>query len=76
MPSPTIHRSGGLLRRDHHPDAVRRPLTTSGGAGETEREDYVYRREVTRNLFLAYESLAAWRHVTVTERRTTEDFAH
>ena len=40
------------------------------------REDYEYRREGTRNLFLACEPLAGWRHVEVTERRTKEDFAH
>ena len=30
----------------------------------------------TRNLFLACEPLAGWRHVAVTERRTKVDFAH
>ena len=40
------------------------------------REDYEYRRQGTRNLFLACEPLAGWRHVAVTERRTIEDFAH
>ena len=44
--------------------------------GRPKREDYEYRREGTRNLFLACEPLAGWRHVSVTERRTTEDFAH
>ncbi len=44
--------------------------------GTPKREDYEYRREGTRNLFLACEPLAGWRHVTVTQRRTTEDFAH
>ena len=39
------------------------------------RQDYEYRREGTRNLFLACEPLAGWREVAVTERRTTEDFA-
>ena len=56
----------------------------SGGArpplpvepGQPGREDYEYRREVTRNLFLTCEPLAGWRHVAVTERRTKEDFAH
>ena len=37
---------------------------------------YEYRREGTRNLFLACEPLAGWRQVTVTQRRTTEEFAH
>ncbi len=44
--------------------------------GRPRREDYEYRREGTRNLFLACEPLAGWRHVAVTERRTTGDFAH
>ena len=34
-------------------------------------QDYEYRREGTRNLFLACEPKAGWRHVAVTERRTT-----
>ena len=44
--------------------------------GQPRRQDYEYRREGTRNLFLACEPLAGWRHVAVTERRTKEDFAH
>ena len=43
--------------------------------GQPKRQDYEYRREGTRNLFLACEPLAGWRHVAVTERRTKEDFA-
>ena len=44
--------------------------------GRPRREDYEYRREGARNLFLACEPLVGWRHVAVTERRTTGDFAH
>ena len=44
--------------------------------GRPRREDYEYRRQGTRNLFLTCEPLAGWRHVAVTERRTIEDFAH
>ena len=44
--------------------------------GQPRREDYEYRREGTRNLFLSCEPLAGWRHVEVTQRRTKEDFAH
>ena len=44
--------------------------------GPPRREDYEYRREGARNLFLACEPLVGWRHVAVTERRTTGDFAH
>ena len=53
---------------------VREPLPAK--PGRPRREDYEYRREGTRNLFLACEPLAGWRHVAVTARRTTEDFAH
>ena len=44
--------------------------------GRTQRQDYEYRREGTRNLFLACEPLAGWRQVAVTQRRTMQDFAH
>ena len=44
--------------------------------GRPARQDYEYRREGTRNLFLACDPLAGWRHVAVTERRTMQDFAH
>ena len=40
------------------------------------RQDYEYRREGVRNLFLTCEPLAGWRHVAVTQRRTMGDFAH
>ncbi len=43
--------------------------------GRPARQDYEYRREGTRNLFLACEPLAGWRQVAVTERRTMRDFA-
>ena len=44
--------------------------------GQPRRQDYEYRREGTRNLFLACEPLQGWRHVAITQRRTREDFAH
>ena len=44
--------------------------------GRPQRQDYEYRREGTRNLFLACEPLAGWRQVAVTQRRTMQDFAH
>ena len=53
---------------------VREPLPAQ--PGKPRRQDYEYRREGTRNLFLFCEPLAGWRHVAVTERRTREDFAH
>ena len=43
--------------------------------GRPARQDYEYRREGTRNLFLTCEPMAGWRHVQVTERRTMQDFA-
>jgi hypothetical protein len=44
--------------------------------GQPAREDYEYVRNGTANLFLLYEPRRGWRHVNVTERRTTRDFAH
>jgi hypothetical protein len=44
--------------------------------GQARRYDYEYRRNGTRNLFLFFEPLAGWRHITVTARRTKLDFAH
>jgi hypothetical protein len=48
------------------PAAPRRPA----------RYDYEYERNGTRNLFMLVEPQAGWRHITVTERRTIQDFAH
>ena len=44
--------------------------------GRPRRQDYEYRREGTRNLFLTCEPLQGWRHVAITQRRTQQDFAH
>jgi hypothetical protein len=44
-------------------------------AGRPQREDHEYERNGTRNLFIVWEPQAGWRHVTVTERRTKQDFA-
>ena len=45
--------------------------------GRPRRVDYEYRREGTRNLFMACEPLAGWRHVVVTETaHHAVDFAH
>ena len=43
--------------------------------GPPRREDYEYRREGTRNLFLTCEPKAGWRHVAITQQRTMQDFA-
>ena len=44
--------------------------------GQPAREDYEYERCGTVNLFMQFEPLAGRRHVKVTERRTSLDFAH
>lgn len=43
--------------------------------GQATRQDYEYKRNGTRNLFLFGEPKAGWRHVLVTQRRTKRDFA-
>jgi len=43
--------------------------------GQPAREDYEYERRGTANLFMMCEPLAGRRHVKVTERRTSADFA-
>jgi hypothetical protein len=53
---------------------VRPPLPVR--PGQPARYDYEYRREGTCNLFMCFEPLQGWRHVKVTARRTTQDFAH
>ena len=53
---------------------VRGPLLAQ--PGRPRREDYEYRREGTRNLFLTCEPRAGWRHVAITKQRTMRDFAH
>jgi len=53
---------------------TRRPLPPK--PGQVERYDYEYERHGTRNIFMFLEPLAGKRHVTVTETRTKQDFAH
>lgn len=43
--------------------------------GQATRQDYEYKRNGTRNLFLFVEPKAGARHVLVTQRRTKRDFA-
>jgi hypothetical protein len=43
--------------------------------GDAAKVDYEYKREGTANVFCAFEPLANWRELTVTERRTRVDFA-
>jgi DDE superfamily endonuclease len=59
-----------LQLRDH----AREPIPAA--PGRTRKVDYEYRRNGTGNVFMMVEPLAGWRHVAVTERRTTLDFAH
>ncbi len=44
--------------------------------GQAAKQDYEYRRAGTCNLFMVFHPGGAWRHVTVTDRRTKQDFAH
>jgi DDE superfamily endonuclease len=53
---------------------TREPLPAA--PGRPARYDYEYERNGTRNLFMLVEPQAGWRHITVTERRTMQDFAH
>lgn len=44
-------------------------------AGIPVKRDYIYRRNGTRNIFMAVEPKGGWRETTVTLRRTHQDFA-
>lgn len=44
--------------------------------GRAAREDAEYERCGVANVFLCYEPLRGWRHATVTDRRTRQDWAH
>jgi hypothetical protein len=54
-------------------EEVRAPR--AGQAGAVEHYDYEYRRNGVGTLFVAFEPLAGWRQVQVTERRTRRDWA-
>jgi transposase len=56
-----------LIADRHPPVSVR--------VGCPQREAHEYERQGTRNLFIVCEPQAGWRQVTVTERRTKQDFA-
>ena len=43
--------------------------------GQRERIDYEYQREGSCTLFLLFQPLQSWRHLTVTAQRTKHDFA-
>lgn len=65
-----------LVCFDEHPlqlvKQVRDPHPAEPGT--VAREDYHYKPQGTKNLFLAAEPLKGWRTVTVKDRRTTEDW--
>jgi hypothetical protein len=52
---------------------VRQPVPAR--PGQRRRYDYHYQRQGTANLFVVFCPRQAWRHITVTERRTKHDFA-
>ena len=55
-------------------DEVREPLPTQ--PGQIERYDNVYVRNGVASVFLAFEPLAGWRQVAVTDTRKRGDWAH
>jgi hypothetical protein len=52
---------------------VREPLPVRPGSPS--KQDCQYVRGGTANLFMAFEPLAGWRHLEVTDRKTSVDFA-
>jgi transposase len=52
---------------------VREPIPAE--PGQPERYDCEYRRNGTANLFVFLDAHRSWRHVKVTDHRTTQDFA-
>ena len=52
----------------------REPLPPEGA--RPRREDFSYTQEGMCNIFGLFQPESGWRHFTVTERRTTVDFAH
>src|SRR6266511_143794 len=53
---------------------TRQPLPPQ--RGRPRRQDHEYKRNGTANVFCAFEPLANWRKLAVTDRRTKVDFAH
>ncbi len=53
---------------------VREPIAAT--PGQPERYDCEYRRNGTANLFVFLDAHEPWRHVKVTDRRTSQDFAN
>ena len=44
--------------------------------GRNARHDHEYQRNGTANMFMVFAPLEGWRHVKVTDRRTSIDYAH
>ena len=63
-----VDEGGKQLIGDARPPLPVRPKSPA-------KEDHEYVRNGVANLFLAFEPLAGWRHVEVTARRTSADFA-
>ena len=57
-----------------HIKDTREPLRITEGTPS--RYDYEYQRNGVSNLFMIFAPLLGFRHVEVTERRTSIDFAH
>ncbi|MEO0374092.1 MAG: IS630 family transposase [Cyanobacteria bacterium P01_A01_bin.17] len=51
-------------------------VAIAGKPGAPGKQDYEYKRNGTRNLFVAIEPLAGWRQVSVTAHRKKPDFVH
>jgi hypothetical protein len=63
-----VDEGGKQLIGDVRPPLLVRP-------GRAARHDSEYARGGVANLFMVFEPLAGWRHVEVTERKTSVDFA-
>lgn len=63
------------LLGEHRAPLPMQPSSEGKSEGKPVREDYQYERRGTANIFMAFEPLAAWRDVQVTEQRTKKDFA-
>lgn len=67
-----------LVCFDEHPTQLIKQVKQPRPAepGTVAREDYQYKPNGTKNLFLASEPLAGWRAVRVKDRRTTKDWVY
>lgn len=63
-----------VLEVYQRPEDPRQPL--EAGPGQPQRYDSEYRRNGTANIFMLCEPLTGKRHVRVSDRRTSKDWAH